>query len=121
MNDDLRCPVCGGQGHNAAPTPSDLEWVECGTVTCPFYDQPLPVAAWNRLSDAAALLRAVERLETLAPHGSGRTIECYATHAAVLDWQASRMAVDAAVVREVDGAPTLAAALITLAGEVSDA
>jgi hypothetical protein len=60
-------------------------------------------------------------LETLVRHRSGRTIECYATHAAVLDWQASRMRVDAAVVCEVDGAHTLAAALIALAAEVSDA
>jgi hypothetical protein len=49
------CPVCGAGAQMIHAGP----WVGCNAC-----DMIAPPAAWNRLSRAAALLRAVEALET---------------------------------------------------------
>ena len=102
------CPVCGGEGEPAIMDGHArcLDRNGCSML-------PLPIADWNRLSRAAALLRDVETIDAcLQQNGSlalnvfadwtGITIECL-TDGAYVD-QRTR--------------PTLDAALAALAGEV---
>lgn len=109
------CPWCGSAGYQ-----NDY-LVSTGHVACEDCGIELPVEAWDTLSDAAELARACEVLEEATPHGCGYTIEAYHRHAALLDWNTSEYPNDATVVREVDDAPTFAAALIALAKKVNDA
>lgn len=98
------CPVCGGAGEQNAYDRS------AGQITCVGecgWAQPADV--WNRLSRAAALLRAVEVLERRHTH------LCAGFASSSGEWCASS--------DRLVGAPTLPAALIALAArlEVSNA
>ncbi|HEU5088203.1 MAG TPA: Lar family restriction alleviation protein [Roseiflexaceae bacterium] len=88
------------------------------------HDEADAIAAWNRLSNAAALARAVERIETLM-RASGETDE----RQLLCDAVGERIFADIGIVpdgvvlskvQQRAKAATLAAALIVLAGEVGE-
>lgn len=98
MHDCGPCPICGG-----VATESDYDR-SAGQVSCGGEcGWALPADAWRRLADAAALARAVGRLEgevTMRQRAQG--------------WHAFAPAGRSAY------GDTLAAALVALAGEVGE-
>jgi hypothetical protein len=106
------CPVCGARGVlRAIQRGGYLAYVDCMTGGClvgPNHERDEgAIAAWNRLSEAAALLGAVGRLEA-------RLHE---------DWENNNLVLTIlptyrrAIVVNDERYPTLAAALVALAGE----
>lgn len=59
------CPVCGGSGRSVMRNRFSIDtFVCCVSQDCPL-SLPFPVEEWNRLSNAAALLRAAEQLDRI--------------------------------------------------------
>ena len=123
------CPVCGAEKNYAEADVTvycgTLHWVVCGG-TCALLGpncntEADAIAAWNRLSDAAALARAVgvlerEWLSLSSSHGI--EVERDWNNAEVF---VSRVEYIGAVMRRGNAtAPSFAAALIALAEQVTE-
>lgn len=118
------CPECGAT-NNYIELDEDgysdsARWIvcagDCSLVGPTCFSDADAVAAWNRLSDAAALLRAVETLHA-AVSKCMCSIEANEEYAAMLDCTASMDETDYEITHEVE-ATSMMAALIALAAAV---